>query len=49
MNQSKEIFQRRLAHRFSSLQYCDYIVEKKNGKVHWVGTYSEIESGPALH
>lgn len=35
-----------ISHRLSSLQYCDYIVEIKNGKVHWVGSYSEIGSRP---
>jgi ATP-binding cassette subfamily B protein len=32
-----------IAHRISILKYCDFIVEMKDGKVIWTGSYPELE------
>lgn len=31
-----------ISHRLSSLQYCDLIIEIKNGTIAWSGTYAEL-------
>lgn len=36
-----------VAHRISTLRYCDFIVEIKKGRIVWSGSYLELEDRPS--